>query len=189
MPWDFSKGSWLTRPTLPGLADRPGPAAAGRDGFMASNHSSYLRFITRLQGQGEPLKAAREPFSHRDGKCSRRRRRARSRSILGAWASCWRLGLQSVPEGDLQSWSPQESSHPPRGRPSWRRARVPVQLDWPRQSREGKHGDPAPNLLATVPVRGSLPPWPTLPDCLPGQFCLPGSTSIFKQVCSWQPSM
>lgn len=38
------------------------------------------------------------------------------RSILGAWASCWRLGLQSVPEGDLQSWSPQESSHPPRGR-------------------------------------------------------------------------
>lgn len=66
---------------------------------------------------------------------------------------------------------------------------MPVLLDWPRQSREGKHGDPAPNLLATVPVRGSLPPWPTLPDRLPGQFWLPGSTSIFKQVCSWQPSM
>ena len=66
---------------------------------------------------------------------------------------------------------------------------MPVQLDWPRQSREGKHGEPVPNPLATVPVRGSLPPWPTLPDRLPGQFCLPGSTSIFEQGCSWQPRM
>lgn len=66
---------------------------------------------------------------------------------------------------------------------------MPVQSDWPRQSCEGKHGDPAPNPLATVPVRGSLPPRPALPGRLPGQFCPPGSTSIFEQGCLWQCCM